>query len=151
MLNLLGELPPVEACPDRVDHPEQPTNDFNIVAHLETRLHPDTGWIAGRPTGIAEVSAYLRFRDGRPVDVWALPLFADALPPAMFELLPDREWVPTIELTVHVRAVPAPGWVRVLNRTRFVTDGWFEEDGEIWDASGRLVAISRQIGMIFRP
>jgi hypothetical protein len=59
-------------------------------------------------------------------------------------------WVPTLEYTVHVRGVPAPGPVRVLMRSRFVQSGAFEEDGEIWDSAGRLVALSRQFGLLPR-
>ena len=64
---------------------------------------------------------------------------ADALPPATFDLgLPG--WAPTIELTVHLRARPVPGWLRVSHATRNLAGGYFEEDAEIWDESGRLVA-----------
>jgi hypothetical protein len=60
-------------------------------------------------------------------------------------------WVPTLELTVHVRAVPVPGPLRVLFRSRFISGGLLDEDGEMWDASDRLVALSRQISLIPRP
>jgi hypothetical protein len=58
--------------------------------------------------------------------------------------------VPTLEMTVHVRDVPAPGALRSTFRTRFVTNGLFEEDGEVWDSTGRLVAISRQLALVAR-
>ncbi len=48
---------------------------------------------------------------------------------------------------MHVRAVPAPGWLKVSHRTRNVAGGMFEEDCEVWDSSGRLVAQSRQLAM----
>ena len=47
----------------------------------------------------------------RATDVDCLPLLVDASPPAVFAAMATG-WVPTIELTVHVRAVPQPGWLR---------------------------------------
>ena len=59
-------------------------------------------------------------------------------------------WVPTLEMTTHVRGVPEPGWLRCKFTTRFITGGVLEEDGEVWDASGRLVAQSRQLALMPR-
>lgn len=145
---LLGappELPPPDECIIR------PVGDgpiLGIMQSLEIRLNPDIGWIRGEPSGSGETTGWLRFVDGRDPDVWALPLFADAFPPSIFELRAGQSWVPTLELTVHVRAVPAPGWIRGRFGTRFLTNGFFEEDGELWDSEGRLVAISRQHAMV---
>ncbi len=77
-------------------------------------------------------------------------LFAlDALPPVTFDLgLPG--WAPTVELTAHVRGDPAPGWLLVRHETRHVAGGHFEEDAAVWDATGRLVAQSRQLARIPR-
>ena len=59
-------------------------------------------------------------------------------------------WAPTLELTVHVRARPAPGWLMLRHETRNVAGGMFEEDCEVWDAAGRLVAQSRQLARLPR-
>ncbi|GMA87381.1 hypothetical protein GCM10025868_26310 [Angustibacter aerolatus] len=46
--------------------------------------------------------------DGAPVDPLALLLLVDALPPATFDLGLGG-WVPTLQLTAFVRALPSPG------------------------------------------
>jgi acyl-CoA thioesterase len=146
---ITGQPPPLadpEDCPDRIPDPFQA---MSVLDRIDTRLDPATGWMRERPTGVAVAEGWLRFADGREPDVSSLPFFADALPPAVFELMRERVWVPTVELTVHIRGVPAPGWLRVSHRSRFVIDGLFEEDGEIWDSTGRLVAMSRQLAMFF--
>ena len=50
--------------------------------------------------------------DDREPDALALLLAVDAMPPVTFEL-GRMGWAPTLELTAHVRAVPAPGWLRI--------------------------------------
>ena len=120
-----------------------------IMDRLAVRLHPDhTGWLRGEPTRVAELAGWFAFADERPIDTLALLLVADALPPAVFNLDIPSGWVPTVEMTVHVRAVPAPGPMRCVFRTRFVHGGMLEEDGEVWDSSGTLVALSRQLALL---
>ena len=50
-----------------------------------------------------------------------------------------------LEFSVNVRNLPATAWLKGVFRTRFITCGLLEEDGEIWDQNGVLIAISRQI------
>ncbi len=118
---------------------------------LVMRMRPgDVGFAIGQPTGVAEMAGYLGFADGRPVDPLALLLMCDAMPPALFNLGGPVGWAPTVEYTVHVRGVPAPGPLRCVFRTHFLTGGFLEEDGEAWDSDGRLVALSRQLGLVPR-
>ena len=91
---------------------------------------------------------WVRLLDEEPIDSLALLFVADAYPPAVFNSNVPLLWVPTVELTVHVRARPVAGWLRSCFTTRFVSGGFLEEDGEIWDASGRLVAQSRQLALL---
>ena len=44
-----------------------------------------------------------------------------------------------------------PGWLRLRHATRNVAGGMFEEDCEVWDSAGRLVAQSRQLARFPRP
>jgi hypothetical protein len=78
----------------------------------------------------------------------SLLLIADAFPPPVFQVMTAAGWVPTVELTVHVRATPAPGPLRCVFTAHVVQGGMFEEDGEIWDSNDTLVAQSRQIGLV---
>ncbi|MGD8830702.1 MAG: thioesterase family protein [Pseudomonadales bacterium] len=117
-----------------------------ILERLSVLLHPDLA-VPGSADR-AEMSGWIGFADGRAPDARALALFTDAFPPSPLSLLGVIGWVPTLELTVHVRRRPAPGWIRA----RFVTDDLHEgrmiETGALWDSNGALVAQSRQIGLV---
>ncbi len=144
-----AEPPPMPALEDCLTRPAGAPN-IEVARRFEQRFDPETvRWATGAttPQAHAVIRAYQRFVDGRAPDVLSLPLFADSLPPPVFAVLTPG-WVPTIELTVHMRAKPVPGWLRSQFRTRFVFGGYLEEDGEIWDASGQLVALSRQLAAV---
>lgn len=139
------EMPPPEGC-IRAEGPVAPT----FTQNFDLRLTPSSaGWAIGQPSGVGEMAGWIRFLDGREPDTASLPLFADAFPPPVLNVV-GSPWVPTLELTVHARARPAPGWLRCRFTTRFLMNGYLEEDGEIWDSSGTLVALSRQLARL-RP
>jgi acyl-coenzyme A thioesterase PaaI-like protein len=142
-------LPPVERC--RTPDPDDPATPELLRAQVrrvvEMRYDPDSRVVTGRPAGEPRLAVWARFADGRPPDLWSLPVFVDVLPPALFEHRPGG-WVPTIDLAVHLRAEPAPGWLRCVTETRFAFGGLLEEDAEVWDSAGRLVAQSRQLARI---
>ena len=138
------DLPPPDALADpRGQAPGTPTPEFQRRFELRTRPG-EPGWAHGRPSGNLETVAWLRLVDGQEPDPLVVVLMADALPPTVFEL-GMFSWVPTVEMTVHVRARPQPGWLRVAHRTRFLVDGALEEDAEVWDSAGTLVGQSRQL------
>ena len=89
------------------------------------------------------VGGWTRLND-RDLDTLAVPLFADCWPPPMF-IRRGPGMAPTIELTVHFRDTPEPGWVWCQFESRALAGGYVEEDGELWSASGKLIAMSRQI------
>jgi hypothetical protein len=142
------DLPPMDEC---VRRSGPVTLGSAFAQKLDVRLRPgDTGFMDGVKSGRAEMAGWFSFADGRAVDTLALLLVADAFAPAVFNLELPQGWVPTVELTVHVRGVPAPGPVRCIFRTRYVSGGMFEEDGEVWDSDDRLVALSRQLALLPR-
>ena len=122
-----------------------------FMGQVELRVHPgDLGFASGSRSGVARIRGWFRLRDAEPVDTVALLCALDAFPPAVFNTDLPTGWVPTVELTAHVRARPSPGWVRCRFSTRYVTAGFLEEDGEIWDGRGQLVAQSRQLALVPR-
>jgi len=145
------DWPDVSVLPD-------PLTDFGdyevseILHRLDHRMPPETlGWSRGAPSGNGVHGGYCRWSDGGTMDPFGLLFVADAYPPAIFDLgVADIAWAPTLELTVQVRARPEPGWLVTRFTTRVLTDGYFEEDGELWDSTGRLVAISRQLALVGR-
>jgi acyl-CoA thioesterase len=145
-------LPPVEECVN-LGHwagTVGPDGTAGFAAQVDLRLDPATiGWRTGEPAGIPEMRGYFRLREDRVPDAYLLALAVDGLPPVVFGL-GAAGWSPTVELTWHMRAVPAAGLLRVATRCRHVSGGWFDEEAEVWDAAGRLVAQSRQIARVGR-
>ncbi|MET8577868.1 thioesterase family protein [Streptomyces sp. NPDC005012] len=139
------EFPPIEQCFGPEDSPEPLPGASAITDRLFMKLDPATlGWALGAPSGKGEVRGYFGLADGRDADPFSLLLTVDALPPTAFDLGLSG-WVPTVELTAHVRCRPAPGPLRVSITTRNLAGGFLEEDAEVWDTAGRLVAQSRQL------
>jgi len=142
------ELPPPDLCLPI----DETTFTPPFVRKVELRLHPDDASFAtAAPTGRPLIRGWFRLRHDEPVDTVALLCAIDAFPPTAFNTrLLRAGWTPTIELTAHVRGRPEPGWLRCRFATHFVTQGFLEEDGEVWDATGRLVAQSRQLALVPR-
>ncbi|MEU8485576.1 thioesterase family protein [Streptomyces sp. NBC_01445] len=138
-------FPPVEQCFGAQDGPTPIKGSSAITERLALKLDPATlGWAIGSPSGKGEMRAWFGLADGRDADPLSLLLAVDALPPTAFEM-GLTGWVPTVELTVHVRCRPAPGPLRVSITTRNLAGGFLEEDAEVWDSEDRLVAQSRQL------
>ncbi len=132
------DFPPPEDCLFR-DHSEAP---FEFIRQFDIHLVPELAH-----SSTTEIGGWIRFEDARDPDLLSMPVFADGFPPTVLSL-GIFGWVPTIELTVHFRAKPEPGWLQCLFSTQLIRDGHFEEDGLIWDSSGRAVAQSRQLARI---
>jgi hypothetical protein len=119
---------------------------ISITDHFDYRYTEPPGWMSGQASGNPAAEFYMRFRDGREPDMLSLPLFVDAAAPAVLEV--GAKLVTTIELTAHLRARPAPGWLSCRSST--LSDGYHEEDFEAWDCAGTLVAQSRQLAVVLK-
>lgn len=138
------DLPPPDQCRSRTTLAQGV--ELPIAERLDVRIDPALAepGAAGR----ACIAGWVRFVDGRPPDSASLLLFADAFPPSPYGLLGRVGWVPTLELTVHVRRRPAPGWIAARFQTTDLANGMMVEDGELWDEQGNLVARSRQLALL---
>jgi len=141
-------LPPPQECVPISDLAGYPHDEVEVMQHYDMRIDPDTtGGPDGRPTGLGQLRAWFRMSDGREPSALMLPLVVDAFPPIAWDLGVSG-WVPTLELTVHVRARPAPGWLRVEITSTNLAGGFVEEDAEVWDSADRMVAQARQLAKV---
>jgi acyl-CoA thioesterase len=141
------DIPPPEECIRTVPDPERGFPPA-MMGRVDLRLHPDDAkFLAGSPSGDPLIRGWLRLPDDEPMDAFGLLLATDCFPPTIFNAKMPVAWTPTVELTAHIRGIPEPGWLRCRFSTRFISGGMMEEDGEVWDSSGRLVAQSRQLAL----
>lgn len=123
----------------------------SILNVTEVRLDPAVlGFASGRPGGSGELRGWMRFADGRQPDLLGLLYMVDGFPPSTFEL-GSTGWVPTLQLTVYLRAHPAPGPVMVRQRARLVEGGMVDEVCDVWDSGGHLVAQGVQLALVRFP
>ena len=137
-------IPPPEECVDRTELLQGVV--LPIASRLDVRV-PAAAAVAGEPNR-AITQGWVRLSDGTPPTVLSLPLFADAFPPSLFAELGSVGWVPTIELTVHVRRRPVSGWIQARFECDDLVGGRMIESGTLWDRTGRVVARSRQLGLL---
>jgi acyl-CoA thioesterase len=97
--------------------------------------------------------AWMRLRGSRPADALFIAALTDAWFPQIFMRLTAPIPAPTIDLTIHFRAyLPLANarpddWYLLSVSTRLATEGFFEEDAEVWSRDGRLLGQSRQLAL----
>ncbi|MBB3661539.1 acyl-CoA thioesterase [Prauserella sediminis] len=142
--NTAPALADPDSCTDPLTLSEQP--GVTLAARVDYRLDRVPGFWYGTPSRNPVSEFWLRFADGRAADTTALAMLVDAAAPVVLDLGVGGS--STIELTVHMRARPAPGWLACRAFTRHLSGGYHEEDFEIWDSAGVLVAQSRQLALV---
>ncbi|MCW2968727.1 MAG: thioesterase family protein [Solirubrobacteraceae bacterium] len=140
---------PVVPAPDTIEPAPRSPAMPQIAHRFEVR--PAIGGLPFSGGDKALSGGWIAFEDGPQVlDTPALAMLTDAWLPAPFTRLTEPLAAPTIDLTIHFRApevlVAEP--VLAVFSSRFAHAGFFEEDGELWSADGRLVAQSRQLGLL---
>lgn len=136
------KLPPVEKCVQRGDLNQGV--ELPLLSRIDCALHPDCVK-AGKH---ASIEGWVRFSDGAAPSTLSLPCLVDVFPPSLTALVGNTGWVPTIELTTHIRRAPKPGWLRARFECDDLHNGRMIETGALWDSSGAIVARSRQIGLL---
>jgi acyl-CoA thioesterase len=103
----------------------------------------------------AETGGWLALRDHRKLDAPLIAAMGDAWLPAVLPMSSKQELLalPTIDYTVHFRNPAAESGqdnsaVKVLFTSRFSMEGFFEEDGLLWDKAGQLLAQTRQLALV---
>ena len=143
------ETPPTPLAPRETCTPVPALPSYTLFDRIDVLLDPAcAGWMQNRLVERSENKGWIRFKDAGPHGILPLLLVADSLPPTVMASYGMVAWVPTIELSVNIRNLPQSRWLNCCLRTRFVTCGLLEADGEIWDEGGNLVSISRQIAQV---
>lgn len=141
--------------PDKIGGP----GDMPVTVAMRDRYEYRvvTGALWEGASSQAETGGWIRLRERRAYDPVLIAALSDAWHPAIFARLPERMGVPTVDLTVHIRSIDAvqrlapDDWIAVRFRTTVATEGFLEEDGELWTPDGTLLAHSRQLALILAP
>jgi hypothetical protein len=143
----VASVPDAESC-RRVPSVSPTGQPVPIMDQIDLRIDPaDMGFARGVPSGRGELKGWLTLPAGEPFDTNSLLFAVDAFPPATFDIT-TTGWVPTLQLTAYVRALPARGALRVLHKAQVVDAQRVDEACFVWDSTGRLVAQSTQLAAV---
>lgn len=142
------DTPPDLPAPDEAIDPmgDGAFPGVTMTDQIEFRFPALPGWRRGEPSGNPRAELWLRFTGGRDADTLSLPMLVDGAAPVVLDLGVGGS--ATMQLTTHVRRRPAPGWLACRVKTRHMSGGYHEEDFDIWDSRGDLVAQARQLALV---
>lgn len=144
----LGAPPALRPPDECLDPRGQGLPEGGLFDRVDYRIDQVPGFVFDNHSGDPTVTVWQRLRDGRPVDFPALALLCDSFVPPVIELGKGFETSMTVQLTVHLHRLPRPGWIATKLTTRHVVNGFHEEDCELWDEAGNLLAQSRQLAIL---
>jgi acyl-CoA thioesterase len=135
---------------------EVAAGDVDPERDVPMRSHYDMRWVLGDlpfrpgPGARAHVGGWIRLLGDVAVDEVVLTAMSDAWLPPIFSRLALPLAVPTVDLTVHFRGLPAEdsGWCFVEFASPVSRDGYLVEHGVLRDRTGRLLAESRQLAVV---
>ena len=142
----LGRPPDLPAPMAAIDlHSGGPTPTASIADRVEYRVDGALKPIAASTEGL-RTRLWMRLKEGGGQDLLSLPFLVDAAPPAVLEL--GASGSTTVQLTAHIRRRSSSEWLACQATTQAVVDGYHDEDFEVWDEHGHLVAQSRQVAKL---
>lgn len=122
------------------------------------RRHYELRWVLGdlpfSPSATGERKAltggWLRPAEPEPIDEVVLAAMTDAWMPPVFSRVDQVISVPTIDLTIHFRALPEDpqDFCFVVFDSPLASNGYLVEHGRILDRGGWLLAESRQLAVV---
>ncbi|GAA4898022.1 thioesterase family protein [Actinomycetospora straminea] len=137
-------LPPFAECVS-FGGPDAPPGAATVGRRMRYGVPALPGWVRGEPSGDPSAEFWFAFADGSDATLLDLAFVVDGAAPVVLEMGRGSS---TAQLTVHLREHPAPGPLRCRTVTRHLAHGLHEEDVEVWDADGALVAQSRQLALL---
>lgn len=145
------ELTPREECPRSPSGSDDDgRGSLPIMDVVDTRLDPSTaGFLRGRPSGEGRLAGWASLASGEAWTPEGLLVALDVLPPATFDMGLSG-WSPTMSLSAHVVAAPAPGPLRVVQWVERAGLDRMHETCRVWDDAGRLVGHAHQLAAIRR-
>jgi acyl-CoA thioesterase len=131
--------------------------DVDPDRDVPMRVHYDQRWVLGDlpfqsrgPGASARCGGWIRPAEAEPIDEVVLAAMADAWLPPIFSRVDHPLAVPTIDLTIHFRALPQDPYDHcfVVFDSPLAQSGYLVEHGRILDRRGRLLAESRQLAVV---
>jgi hypothetical protein len=149
---LFASVAPVDVAPPeecRLGLADPPGGGVQVLMLSQVEQRIDRRSLRN-PEFTGDLRGWLNFPDDTPFDPVSLLYACDSFPPATIQL-GSVGWVPTLELTAYIRAVPAPGRLRIRQRARIVSSGVVDQICQVWDSRDRLVAQATQLAAVRLP
>lgn len=105
-------------------------------------------------SALPEIGGWMRLKESRgSLDMLDLFMLVDAWPPTVLPMTrgpaPGSSLTWTLEPVYMPAGKTATDWWQYLATTDFAVDGYSNTQARIWDDEGNLVAISRQVVVVF--
>lgn len=140
------DVAPLDQC--RLGLPEAGRAGVRVEILSQVEQHLDRRSLHD-PAFAGDLRGWLALLD-EAFDPVSLLYAVDAFPPSTIQL-GTNGWVPTLELTAYIRAVPASGRLRIRQQAGAVVGGIVNQVCEVWDSRDRIVAQATQIAAVRRP